>query len=95
MEWINLTKDTMPDSLTLVWIERKNGDTYIGVRDSEPYSIDKPPHLDCFWIAKPKKINAKPKRYTGFGLNWSFSDRTVLRWAKIERPKVTPINSKL
>ncbi len=90
MEWIKLTKDTMPEPFTLVWIQRKGGSIYLGSREDKPISINEDFSKNCYWHANPP-ISLLFTEYNKLKFKNHFSDMTVDYWMNIKTPtKYTP-----
>ena len=94
MNWIKLTKKTLPPYNELVWVERYTIGTagvhheiYLGARSDAPLSEDKDPSRNCYWFGR-RLDDLYCEKGDGLSLTHEWSDTTVKRWAAIESPEL-------
>lgn len=84
--WVILTADTMPPPNTLVWIKRKGGSMYFGIRKDKPLSTNPDASRDCHWYANQVEKALETDVYGDWHPRVHFSDVTVESWMPIQIP---------
>lgn len=87
MEFINLSKESMPEPNTLVWCKRKDGRAILATRGNHPLSINvDDPSKDCYWYGFPETwgLFITINHVIDYSIN--FSDTTVEGFYIFEKP---------
>jgi len=86
MEFIKLSKESMPKPNTLVWCKRKSGGIYLAMRIDSPISEDQDAWNNCHWYGMISEHVKYSANSNGICFDRNFSDVTVESFCYVETP---------